>query len=165
MIRMFRAVPILAATVVLLLSSSLVAAQTEITYKAMVKETFGRSSAPSGVGVVQGYGLVTEVFEFLGETPTGDPQCPVTTTGLTTLTFADGSTLTTLDTQTRCTPGASRGAPGSSVSFGNPAKWSGSWVVDSGTGIFEGATGSGTLTVSEGGDTLMIQYQGTLTLP
>jgi hypothetical protein len=37
-------------------------------------------------------------------------------------------------------------------------------VVDSGTGIFEGATGSGTLTVSEGGDTIMIQYTGTLIL-
>ena len=85
--------------------------------------------------------------------------------GLTTLTFADGSTLTTLDTQTRCTPGASRGTHGSSVSFGNPAKWSGTWVVDGGTGTFEGATGSGTLTISEGGDTLMIQYTGTLILP
>jgi hypothetical protein len=64
------------------------------------------------------------------------------------------------------TPGTSADAPGSEVSFGNPFYLVVSWEADPNlsTGIFEGATGSGTTSVISGGDAIIVTTVGTLTL-
>ena len=150
--------------VVALLFPTVAVAQTEIAWQAHFRESFGRGSAPSGVGRVMGFGQVTETFESTSDTPTGDPQCTSISTGLQTNAFADGSTLTTSDVYFNCVPGRSNLAPGAAVSYGNPSFATGTWTVDSGTGIFAGATGGGTLTSRAAGDVLHITYEGTVVL-
>src|SRR6185503_6736738 len=55
--------------VVALMFPTVAIAQTEITWQAQFRESFGRGSAPSGVGRVMGFGDVTETFESTGSTP------------------------------------------------------------------------------------------------
>ena len=64
------------------------------------------------------------------------------------------------------TPGASQEAPGAQKSFGNPYMLVVSWVADPdlSTGIFAGATGTGTTSVVSGGDVIIITTEGTLIL-
>ena len=155
---------VLLVVVLALLFPTVAVAQTEIAWQAHFRESFGQGSAPSGVGRVMGFGQVTETFEGTSDTPTGDPQCPSISTGLQTNTFADGSTLTTSDVYFNCFPGRSNLAPGAAKSFGNPSTATGTWTVDSGTGIFAGATGGGTVTTLAAGDVLHIIYEGTIFL-
>ena len=150
--------------VLALMFPTVAVAQTEIAWQAHFRESFGQGSAPSGVGRVMGFGQVTETFEPTGASETGDPQCTSVSTGLQTNTFADGSTLTTSDVYFNCVPGRSNLAPGADVSYGNPSLATGTWTVDSGTGIFDGATGGGTLTTLAAGDVLQIYYEGTIIL-
>jgi hypothetical protein len=159
-----RRVLALPLVVLVLLVPTIAIAQTEITWQAHFRESFGRGSAPSGIGRVVGFGKVTETFQSTGETETGDAQCPSITTGLQTNTFADGSTLTTSDVYFNCFPGQSQAAPGAAVSFGNPSLATGTWTVAGGTGTFAGATGGGTLTTFAAGDVLHITYDGTVVL-
>jgi hypothetical protein len=140
-----------------------VAAQSN-SLEVVFRETFGRGAAPSGVGNVRG-AIVTEVFTFTGEVPTGDPRCPARTTGSTTATWPDGSTITTEEHWLICFPGSSRSAPGGLVSYGNPETSSGTYTLVGGTGAFAGITGSGTITATIAGDILVIHYSGTFNLP
>lgn len=168
---MRRLVSVLAAVGLLLALSSLpVAAQTTITFRSIVHETFERRASAEqcvidevagtatcpGTGVVQGFGQVTSsiVFSF---SPTVPP--------VRTLTFADGSTLLLAEDIfiSFRTPGSSADAPGAQVSFGNPFFFEISWVVVGGTGTFEGASGSGTQIVQGAGDNTNIKMIGTLT--
>ena len=65
-----------------------------------------------------------------------------------------------------CTPGASADSPGNRLhSFGNPVKAEGTFMISAGTGVFEGASGSGTLHLAAAGDGLVISYDGTITTP
>ena len=154
----------LLAAVLLACVPAVALAQTEIQFKAIVLETFGRSASPTQVGKVQGFGFVTEEFTFTGEQLTGDPDCPVMTTGFTTWTFSDGSTLITQEEYVRCPPGESGAAPGGEVSYGNPAVWIGSWEVSGGTGTFACATGSGSIFEVEAGERILLLYEGTISL-
>jgi hypothetical protein len=126
------------------------------------KESFGRPANAElcdleppfcGAGTVRGLGSATTLF-YPG--------------GTKTITLdSDGSTLVMHETLVLFeTPGASADAPGSLVSFGNPYYLVVSWEADPNlsTGIFAGATGSGTTSVVSGGDAIIVTTVGTLTL-
>ena len=153
---------ILAALLLLLTTPALAAAQTTRDFEATFRESFGRGNAPSGVGHVLG-AQVTEVFTFVGFEETGDPQCPVTTTGSTLFTWPDGSTLTTEEHYQVCFPGKARSAPGSEVSYGNPETTTGTFEIVEATGFLTGAFGSGDIKVRIAGDVIIIHYSGTVT--
>jgi hypothetical protein len=62
-------------------------------------------------------------------------------------------------------PGASGSAPGQQVSFGNPFECAGYVSVESGTGVFAGASGLLLERIYSGGDAIMVTDEGTLTIP
>jgi hypothetical protein len=62
-------------------------------------------------------------------------------------------------------PGASGSAPGQQVSFGNPFSCAGYVSVESGTGVFAGASGLLLETIHAGGDAIIVTDEGTLTIP
>ena len=64
-----------------------------------------------------------------------------------------------------CYPGNSNRAPGSLKSFGNPLRATGTFTISGGTGVFDGASGSGTATLFSAGARVRISATGTLTLP
>lgn len=95
-----------------------------------------------GAGLVAGYGRATDAF-VIGP----DDEF------LHVITLADGSTLTTLlEFAADSVPGQSGEAPGTVVSFGNPATLVFDAVVVGGTGQFAGASGSGTTTLEQAGN-------------
>jgi len=64
-----------------------------------------------------------------------------------------------------CYPGNSNRAPGALKSFGNPLRATGTFTISGGTGVFDGASGSGTAALSSAGARVRITATGTLTLP
>jgi len=64
-----------------------------------------------------------------------------------------------------CYPGNSHSAPGGLRSFGNPLSFSGTYTITGGTGVFDGASGSGTATLKAAGGLIRARATGTLTLP
>jgi hypothetical protein len=64
-----------------------------------------------------------------------------------------------------CYPGNSNAAPGTAKSFGNPLRATGTFTISGGTGVFDGASGSGTATLFAAGGLVRISATGTLTLP
>ena len=84
-----------------------------------------------------------------------------------TLTLGDGSTLVLNETPSAETvfPGKAHLAPGAFVGYGNPAFDQYAWVIVGGTGQFAGATGSGQWVNVLAGDTIVIKFSGSLTLP
>ena len=114
-------------------------------------------------GQIKGYGKVAQTYAG-SSVPEGD--C-VRITGTAVTYLLDGSgTLTTQESLLDCTPGASGSSPGNVLhSFGNPVKSFGSFSITGGTGVFAGASGSGTESAKAAGDTIVITYAGTLTLP
>jgi hypothetical protein len=64
-----------------------------------------------------------------------------------------------------CYPGNSNRAPGVLKSFGNPLRATGTFTISGGTGVFDGASGSGTATLFAAGARIRITATGTLTLP
>ena len=120
---------------------------------------------PCGVGRIRGLGRATERFELEGE-PQEVDSCEHIM-GTTTITLQDGNgTLVIAEEETFCTPGNSTNTPGNQLhSFGNPGRAEGTWAVISGTGVFAGASGGGTLSYVAAGDVLNIRYSGTISLP
>ena len=137
-------------------------------FKAVIHEDFGkRASArpctpliPDGVtcagdGVVATVGRVTSLADY---PPGGDVT--------RTLTFADGSTVTIVETYADASfPGNSSNAPGAEVSYGNPEMDTFTWRIVGATGAFAGATGSGTGTATLAGDALTFRFEGTVSVP
>jgi hypothetical protein len=64
-----------------------------------------------------------------------------------------------------CYPGNSHNAPGAARSFGNPLTFAGTFTITGGTGVFAGASGSGTATLKAAGALIRARATGTLTLP
>ena len=139
-----------------------VSAATTFELSGHFKESFGRPANAElcdlqppfcGAGVVRGLGSATTLF-YPG--------------GTKTITLdSDGSTLVMHETLVLFeTPGTSGEAPGALKSFGNPYRLVVSWEADPNlsTGIFAGATGSGTTSVVAGGDAIIVTTEGTLTL-
>jgi hypothetical protein len=143
-------------------------------FSATFKESFGRATAhpcPAdvfvcGSGNVASFGAATEEFfiaYFEPETAFETGCSPLTL--VRTITLTDGSILVTEETGTVCFPGVTFQTPGSLRSFGNPGFFTGTYEIVEGTGVFEGATGSGTSTFKAAGDAALSRLSGTITLP
>jgi hypothetical protein len=146
-------------------------AATTSAFKASFKETFGRAhSKPCehflcGTGTVAGYDEATSVFDITDFVPIGDTNCADLSAVRTITLVSDGSTLELDEVGTVCFPGSSSFAPGAKKSFGNPGTIDTTFTVSGGTGLFEGATGSGTDRDMPAGDAGHASLSGTLTLP
>lgn len=116
-------------------------------------------------GHLAGYGQITQVFTFVSGREV-DGCFETTGDVLWTLIDDPTSTFMTREVYVDCAPGASAGSPGNRLhSFGNPVQGEGTYVISAGTGVFAGASGSGTLYTRAAGDTIVIRYDGTITLP
>ena len=159
---------IVAASVVVASAASALAAES---LHAGFKETFGRAASKPcehflcGTGTVQGFGAATSEYDITGFEPTEGTSCADLTAVRVITLVGDGSTLTLDDTGVVCFPGASNSTPGSLVSFGNPGRFEGTFEVSGGTGVFEGASGSGTSLFRAAGDSGHASLDGTISLP
>jgi hypothetical protein len=82
-------------------------------------------------------------------------------TATVTFTLADGSRLTLDEAGRDCSPGNSFSSY-PLHSYGQPQTANGNWVVQQGTGVFAGLTGSGTNTLRITGAHLTATYTGVL---
>jgi hypothetical protein len=166
-------VTVAAATLIAFASPAL--AQTTVDFNALFHEEFqgaspfqpcptGDPADPCGVGHIRDFGSATVRYEQVSGEPVDSCFHAIF---VATMTLQDGSgTLVIEEDDTFCTPGGSTDAPGNQLhSFGNPFTIEGTWVVISGTGVFEGATGGGTNTATSGGDVIIDRYAGTIQLP
>ena len=159
---------IVAASVVVASAASALAAES---LHAGFKETFGRAASKPcehflcGTGTVQGFGAATSEYDITGFEPIEGTSCADLTAVRVITLVGDGSTLTLDDTGVVCFPGASNSTPGSLVSFGNPGRFEGTFEVSGGTGVFEGASGSGTSLFRAAGDSGHASLDGTISLP
>jgi hypothetical protein len=64
-----------------------------------------------------------------------------------------------------CYPGNSHSAPGAARSWGNPLEFTGTFTITGSTGVFAGASGSGTATLKAAGALIRARATATLTLP
>ena len=143
-------------------------------FSATFNESFGRATAHPcsvdafvcGSGTIAGFGKATEgwaITYFEPETAFETGCSPLTL--IRTITLTDGSTLVTEETGTVCFPGVTFTTPGTAHSFGNPGFFTGTYVIVEGTGVFEGATGSGTSSFKAAGDASHSTLSGRITLP
>ena len=164
----------LTAMVVLALSATAQGATTDFT--ARFKEFFGKASAHActggffvcGVGTVAGYGQATSGVEILDFTDFDPSTACGSTTVRRTITLSSGEgSLVLTESGTVCFPGRSFFTPGASSghSYGNPTRLSLTWAVTSATGVFAGASGTGTDSSGLAGDAGHSSLSGTLTLP
>ena len=160
-----RLLRIVALTTILIGSASTTVAAADLQIDAHFTQQFGGRNgelAPCpngelicGAGLVSGYGRATDAF-IIG--PNDE--------FLHAFTLADGSTLTTqLEFATDAVPGRSGEAPGTAVSFGNPATLVFDAVVTDGTGVFAGASGSGSVRLHIAGNVQQITVSLELELP
>ena len=145
------------------------------TFQASFKEGFGRATAHPcpgadvellmcGTGTVAGFGEATSLTELVSfEDLDPDTNC-ADVVWRRTITLEDGSTLTLIETGVVCFPGESTNAPGSLQSFGNPFRFEGTFMIVGGTGIFAGATGTGTSEIRTAGDQGHSRLSGSITL-
>jgi hypothetical protein len=116
-----------------------------------------------GTGTVSGFGPASYELQGTGITPIPNSGC-LAVTAVTTITLADQSgSFTANVTATVCFPGNSQNTAKSANSFGNPFKAEGSFVITGGTGVFAGATGSGTATLRGAGAHTALDATGTIT--
>jgi hypothetical protein len=117
-----------------------------------------------GSGTVEGFGAADYLLVPTAA-PVPLPNGCVSVDAQTTVTLEDGSGSLTLSVEgSACFPGKSHEAPGSLKSFGNPFTATGTFEVTDGTGVFAGATGSGTATLKGAGAHNSVDATGTLTL-
>jgi hypothetical protein len=149
----------LAVIITLLVAATPAAAQTTVTYRVtFVENAGGQATCPPGTSCgtanIAGVGHVTTemiVFNACG------PNCH-----LRTITFEDGSTILVRESILNTI------SPGDSASAGAnaPIFLEISQTIVSGTGVFEGVTGSGTGRVNTNADGgAIITASGTITFP
>jgi hypothetical protein len=163
---------LLAAALLALAAVPAAAAQT-VSLEASFQEGFGRAVAhpcsptafACGRGEVEGFGAATSTFEILSFTNL-DPEtsCADATIRYTITLTSGAGTLVLTETGVVCFPGKSTLAPGSLKSFGNPSRLTATWTVTGGTGVFAGASGSGSSTTHFAGDGGQSTLSGTITL-
>jgi hypothetical protein len=148
------------------------AAKTAVSFSADFKETFGRANSKPcdhflcGTGTVAGYGDATSIFDLTSFSLIEGTSCGTLTAVRTITLSSDGSTLRLDEEGTACFPGESPTAPGAQHSFGNPGEIDTTFTVKKGTGVFQGAKGSGTDSVTAvAGDSGRSSLSGTLTFP
>ena len=155
----------------ILLVSSPASALTVQPLHAEFKETFGRATPRPcehflcGTGTVLGFGAATSAFDITDFAPIEDTNCADLAAVRVITLVGDGSVLTLDEEGVVCFPGNSFFAPGAQVSFGNPARYEGSFEVSDGTGVFESASGSGTGVFKNAGDSGHATIDGTISLP
>lgn len=91
-------------------------------------------------------------------------SCAEVTASLEMTLSASGDTLNLATESTACFRGNSPNTPGSQKSWGNPVTDTGRWTVESGTGVFQGATGEGTFVFRAAGAALHAMLGGELEL-
>lgn len=117
-----------------------------------------------GTARIDGFGKATRTLAITGFVPDQPAGCD-TVTGIEHMTLdSDGSTLELGVTAALCYPGGSHDARDEPQSQGDPFQATGAFEVIGGTGVFAGASGSGTLTAIGAGDAVVIHYTGTITL-
>jgi hypothetical protein len=166
-----RKVVLLAAALVALAAAPAVPAQST-SFEASFQEFAGRSvphpcSAPflvCGTGKVAGFGSATSTFEILTFDLDPATACGETTFRYTIMLSSGAGTLILTGDGTVCFPGNSFFAPGAMKSFGNPFQLGFTWTVTGGTGVFAGATGSGTGMTKGAGESGHTILSGTITL-
>ena len=169
---------VVVAGVVLALAVAAPAPAATSAFGASFQEFFGRAkahpcvAAPTvftcGVGTVAGYGAATSTFEVLSFADFDPATACGTATARRTITLAGGTgSLVLAEQGSVCFPGKSFFTPGAANghSYGNPALLDLTWTVTGGTGVFAGATGSGTDSFRNAGDSGHSDLAGTLTLP
>ena len=115
-----------------------------------------------GTGMLSGFASGTQLTEFTSFEPIDDTACAdVTITQTITVSLG---TLVLDENGLFCSPGASDGAPSSPSDYGHPHTIQLRYEVDgaASTGIFGGATGSGTESVEIAGDVGKSRLSGTL---
>ena len=170
---MRRAVAIAGITILIsALGSMLVSAagaKTAAAFQWTVKYTFGvPASRPCdhfqcGEGTVVGFGDATSTVELTSVSGPigGTTNCFLVTADETITLTSDGSTLRLEEPGTGCLPGNSIKAP-----FPLPVDAEGTFTVKHGSGVFQGAKGSGTFECKmAAGDQQHCTFSGTLTLP
>lgn len=118
-----------------------------------------------GSGRVVGYGEAELTIIATSAVPTSVLGCgfALAVTGSATIALQDGSTLLLDEAGTYCLPGGSHFAPGNFfLSYGNPLEIDATHTVVGGSGVFSGASGAGTNSIHQAGDTQMAIYWGTL---
>jgi len=146
-------------------------AQTAV-FKANVQGSFGIRSSTTcppnldcGRARIDGFGAATRALAITGFTPGVPAGCDSVTAVEHMVLDSDGSTLDLALDAALCYPGSSRDSSDSPRAQGDPFKATGTFAVVGGTGVFAGATGSGTLTSVGAGDAIVIHYSGTLVIP
>jgi hypothetical protein len=117
-----------------------------------------------GEGTVAGFGAATSTLDIVSFEPIVGTNCADITLARV-ITLADGSALNLDEEGVVCFPGNSFLAPGSLRSFGNPGTFEGTYTVSGGTGVFAGASGTGSSTFKAAGDAGHSFLSGSLTLP
>ena len=151
-------------------SASEALAQTTLSFEAEFKESFGRAASKPcehflcGRGTTAGFGAATSTLDIVSFEPIEETNCADITLARV-ITLADGSTLTLDEDGVVCFPGKSFLAPGSQQSFGNPGTFEGTYTITDGTGVFAGASGTGSTTFTAAGDAGHSVLSGSLTLP
>jgi hypothetical protein len=162
---------LLAAALLALAAAPAVPAQST-SFEARFQEFFGRSKAHPcappfflcGTGDVAGFGPATSTFEILTFDFNPETACGDTTIRYTITLSSGTGTLTLLGDGTVCFPGNSTFAPGAMKSFGNPFRLTFTWTVTGGTGVFAGASGSGTGLSKGAGESGHTALSGVITL-
>src|SRR4029450_6475610 len=143
-------------------------AETTVAFQFTVKYSSGvPASKPCdhvqcGKGTVVGFGAATSTVDFATISEIPGTSCFLATGGETITLTSDGSTLVLEENGTACFPGTSLHA----VPFPFPFDAEGTFTASHGTGVFQGAMGSGTWECTmAAGDQQHCTYSGTLTLP
>jgi hypothetical protein len=167
---MRRAVAIAGITLLVLALGSVLApaagAKTTAAFQFTVKYTSGvPASKPCdhvqcGEGTVVGFGDATSTVDLTSVSgPVAGTSCFLATVDETITLTSDGSTLRLEENGTACFPGNSLRAP-----FPFPFDADGTFTVRHGTGVFQGAKGSGTWECTNAaGDQQHCTFSGTLT--
>lgn len=145
-------------------------AKTRVSFEAEFTETFGRAASKPcqhflcGEGVVQGFGEATSTLDITRFEPIEGTNCADLTMARR-ITLAAGSTLDLVEEGIVCFPGSSFFAPGAQKSFGNPGEFEGTYTIRRGSGLFKGASGTGSSAFTAAGDAGHSTLSGTITLP
>jgi hypothetical protein len=144
-------------------------ADTTVAFQAQFKESFGiAASKPCdhflcGTGTVMEFGDATTTVDLTSFTPPIEgTNCGLATADQTIRLVRDGSTLQLEISGTVCFPGNTFEA---AMGNGDPFHAEATFTVKLGTGIFDGAKGSGTNESTGAGDQAHDAFSGTLTFP
>jgi hypothetical protein len=116
-----------------------------------------------GSGSISGFGDATYSALPLSLGPVSGSCQALTALVFIDLSNGQGSLTLSVDGNL-CYPGKSHDAPGVLHSFGNPARIDATYEVTDGTGVFEGAEGSGSATLRTAGAQNQLALSGVLDL-